>query len=289
MSKEIILKSMATEAAGTVTETAFSALATSVGFPGFVFAGTLVKGLVLGLIENCFNNCNQMTLSRNEKRKLDRVSSMALQTFRERAEEDGVVAWEMNLNMEYFDYAYEVAEHATLDAIKQSETTKIDILGRYYGGQFYKGNTDWQDMHQMITMTSMLTLRQIVVIRLISQGFNEVDENLFIGNPSACVEINRLKDYGIWKIEGAAFEIDESAPIQIKSITATEYASQVAMDLMLNKLSEDDVKRTIESLQLTAKGKPLKVLSPEKLEKATTFGFKDNGLVLPEGISFENN
>ena len=147
-----IAKSVTSEMAGTVTELAFSALVTAAGFPSAAIALPLAKGLVLGLVENCYNDCAQRTLSIRETKKLNRVSTIALETFRELAEKDGVIAWQMNIDSAYLDYAYEVAEHATMEAIKQSEMKKVDLLGRYYGRQFYKGAIDWQDMHQMITM-----------------------------------------------------------------------------------------------------------------------------------------
>ena len=181
---------------------------------------------------------------------------MALQTFHELAEKDGVEAWKLNIDASYAEQAYEAADRFTMEAIRQSESAKVDILGRYYGQSFYKGNTDWQDMHQMITMVGSLTLRQIVMIRLISEGFKGLDRKLFITNPSACVEINRLKDYGIWQTTGAAFGINESVLPSLEDIIATNYVNQVSEALMLEHLSEEDVLRTIDSLKLSEKGEP---------------------------------
>ncbi len=278
-----VVKSIASEVAGSLVECSFKTLAIEAGFPADLFISPLAKGLVLGLVSNCFNDCSEMTLSINEKKKLNRVSSAALQTFREMAEKDGVVAWEMNIDPAYFDYAYEVAEHATLEAIKQSEKKKIDVLGRYYGRQFYKGNTDWQDMHQIITMTGLLTFRQLVMIRLISEGFKGLDAKLFIGNPSACVEVNRLKDYGIWQTAGAALGIDETAPLQLGNIYPTYYSDQVCEELMLDRISDEDVQIVTDSLHLTSKGTPLRELTEEEFKEKTTFKVDGETLILPGG------
>lgn len=285
MPKEIV-KSIAKELVGSASESAFLALVSAVGFPTSALALPFAKGLVLGLVENCFNDCSQMTLSVKEKEKLNQVSSVALQTFWEMAEKDGVVAWEMNINPAYIDYAYEVAEHATLEAIRQSEKKKIDVLGRFYGRKFYMGNADWQDMHQMITMTGTLTFRQIVMIRLISECFKGLNGKLFVGNPSACVEINRLKDYGIWQTEGAAFGINDSAPIQLYIIIPTDYCDFVNEDLMLDAISEEDVKMVIDSLHLTTDGTPQKELTEEQFKQRTTFEVKDEKLILPGGKTY---
>ncbi len=281
-----VSKNIVSEVAGAVTDKTFAALAAAVGFPSLAIAAPFAKGLVLSLIENCFNDCSQMTLSVREKEKLDRVSSVALHTFMELAERDGLLAWEMNIDPAHLDYAYEVAEHATLEAIKQSEQKKIDVIGRYYGGQFYKGSTDWQDMHQIITMACSLTFRQIVMIRLISEGFKGMDSKLFISNPSACVEVNRLKDYGIWQTTGAAFGINESVPIQLDCIIATIYSDEVNEALMLKCISDEDVQRTIDSLKLTEKGTVQPELTEEDFKQKTTFKVKGQTLILPDGKKY---
>lgn len=281
-----IRKNIEKEYIGKGVEMGFAALVTTAGFPAATMAVPLVKGIVLGLLENCYNDCSQKTLSVRETRKLERATTTALQTFRELAEEDGVEAWKVDIDLSYYDYAFEVAEHATMEAIRQSESAKVDILGRYYGRSFYKGDTDWQDMHQMITMVGELTLRQIVMIRLISEGFNGMNGKLFVTNPSACVEINRLKDYGIWRTEGAAFGINESGPLQLCGIIPTIYVNQVNDALMLDKLSEEDIHRVIDSLCLSEKGTNQSMLTEEQFNQRTNLKIEDDKLVLPDGQRF---
>lgn len=281
-----IRKNIEKEYIGKGVEMGFAALVTTAGFPAATMAVPLVKGIVLGLLENCYNDCSQKTLSVRETRKLERATTTALQTFRELAEEDGVEAWKVDIDLSYYDYAFEVAEHATMEAVRQSESAKVDILGRYYGRSFYKGDTDWQDMHQMITMVGELTLRQIVMIRLISEGFNGMNGKLFVTNPSACVEMNRLKDFGIWQTEGAAFGINESGPLQLCGIIPTIYVNQVNKALMLDKLSEEDIHRVIDSLCLSEKGTNQSMLTEEQFNLRTNLKIEDDKLVLPDGQKF---
>lgn len=275
MSNEV-KKNIVTELAGVAVDSAFPALSVAVGFPVGVFVKPLVKGLVLGVIQNCFNDYKERTLSIAEGRKLTREYAEALKTFKDLADKDNVVAWEMNLDESCYDYFFEVAEHMTMEGIRQSEMTKVDILGRYFGRQFYRLTTDWQDMHQMINMAGTLTLRQLVVIRLIVESFGSIEKSFFISNPSACVEINRLKDYGIWKTTGAAFGINESGPIQLAELVPTDYAKQVNEALLLEQISENDVLRTIDSLRLTPNGTPQEVLTKEEYKsQLSNFRVKD--------------
>ena len=104
--------------------------------------------------------------------------------------------------------------------------------------------------------------------------------------PYACVEINRLKDYGIWQTEGAAFGINESWAIQLKSIIPTIYSEQVSNALMLDRLSDEDVKRTIESLGLTTEGERQSIITEEDYKKHTEWQSfdKDGNLQLDNGI-----
>ena len=246
-----ITKNLIKEVTGTFADNAFATLMATLGVPFPSVTLPLAKGLVMGLIENCYNNCAQQTLSVKEKEKFNLVTATAANTFSELAKRDGVDISCCSINEEYYNYAYEVAEHVTLDAIRQSENSKIIILGRFYGSQFYKGNMNWQDMHQIIAMISALTLRQIVMIHLIAHEFEGYDKELFIDNPSACVEVNRLLDYGIWKIRGAPLGTNDSANIQLKNLESTDYAKNVDEAMMLQELSSEDIKRTIEGLRLT--------------------------------------
>ena len=270
-----VSKNIMTETVGDLISIGFSEIAVMAGFPSAILALPLVKGLVIGLIENCYNEYAQKTLSVRESKKLNQVCSTAMRTFRELAEKDDVIAWEMRMNPELIDYSFEVAEHATTEAIRQSENAKVDILGRYYGRQLYTGNQSWQDMHQIISMTSSLTLRQIVMIHLISTKFKDYDQMLFISNPSACVEVNRLKEYGIWKTVGAAFGIDESQPIRLTELIPTAYSHMISRELMLECINETDIKRVIDSLNLTTDGKKPKIFTEEDYNQVATKSYVD--------------
>ena len=278
---EGIIKSISSELASNAIDYSFEKLALSVGFSKIAFLTPLAKGIVLGLFENCFNDYKQRVLSISENKKLEKATKIALQTFKELADNDQVEPSVMRIDEAYIDYAFEVAEHATIESIRQSELGKVDIIGRYYGGQFYKGNLDWQDMHQMITMVGMLTFRQLVLIRLIVEGFPSLDKDLYVSNPSACVEINRLLDYGIWKTNGAAFGINDSGAIQLKQLVHTDYAKQVNEALMLERLTRDDILRTVESLHLSFDGTPQQIVTMDEYRKSREWGsFEVNDGVL---------
>jgi hypothetical protein len=121
-------------------------------------------------------------------------------------------------------------------------------------------------MHQIITMAGTLSFRQIVLIRLINEGFLGIIPEMFITNPSACVEVSRMQDYGLWMTDKVTFKDDASAEIQIKVLMPTAYSKMVGDALMLDKLSEEDIKRTIESLALSEKGEPAEGITKEDFD-----------------------
>ena len=261
-----IYKNTTTEVVGALVDNGFLAIAVAAGFPAAAVLSPLAKGLVVGLIENCYNDYAQRTLSISETKKLNTTSQVALEVFRELSEKDQILAWEISIDPSYEEYAYEVADHVVQEAIRQSEAKKAEVLGWYYGKRIYQGPGDWQDMHQIITMAGTLSFRQIVLIRLMCEGFNGVNPDYYITNPSACVEINRMRDYGLWKTDMALFKTDASAEIQVKFLMPTTYAKMVCAALMLERLSDEDIMRTLESLQFSDKGKPAEGITKESYE-----------------------
>ena len=250
-----------------VTSRGVLLLMSVLGISDITLLSSLAVGAVVGVMSTCHDDIVRRFLSKRESEKADLLTTTAYKTFEELASRDNVCPYAVPMDESQLQYAYEAAEGLMLTAIRQSETTKVEILGRYYGREFYKGSIDWQDMHQMISMTGVLTLRQIIMIHLISTGFQGIDRNQFISNPSACVEVNRLKDYGIWKTEGASFGIDDSEKIQLAQLTPTAYSKMVDEALMLDRLSKEDVERTIDSLRLTDAGDKKELLTREEYEK----------------------
>lgn len=290
--KNNIFRNLISQLAAASTDAAVVAVASQAGLPaGLTLALTkgAFKGIAQGVIQSCYDDVVNRILSSREVEKHDRVFAVAERTFLELAEEDNLASMVVCTEESQFKYAYEVAEHLTLEAIRQSENTKVDILGRFYGSSYYYWKIDWQDMHHIISMVSALSLRQIILIRLINEGFPSIDHKLYITNPSVCVELHRLLEYGVWCTEGAAFGIDNSASIQISSLIPTSYSDSVSSALMLDKISEEDVQRVIDSLKLSEGGIPVDVLTKEDYKANTEWmEIDENGNRIINGGTFGN-
>ena len=272
-----IARTALVQGTGVAVSKGFASLMLAVGFPEAAIFTPFVRGATIGLMNTLYDDVTKRTLSERENEKVDLLSKTSLQTFMELAEKDGVTAITMQIDEGQLQYAYEVSEDLMLTAIRQSQQKKVEVLGRYYGGSFYKGNIDWQDMHQIIMMAGTLTFRQIVLIRLICEGFGGISPELFITKPSACVEINRMQDYGLWMTDIAMFKDDSSAKIQIKLLKPTEYAKMVCDALMLEKLSDEDIKRTLDGLMISDEGEPAEGITKEDYEAATMWHYDEKG------------
>jgi len=282
--KKNAMRNALTQMTGVLTDNAMSDLIMAYDLPAGLtvkIAQAVIRGSMQGVMQNCYDDVIKRQLSSREVQKHLLVFDIAEKTFMELAINDNIDHIAIMMDDSELKYAYEVAEHLSLEAIKQSQDKKIEILGRYYGKRFYQGPADWQDMHQIITMAGSLSLRQIVLIRLIVEGFKDIDPDNFITNPSACVEVNRMRDYGLWRIDMAMFENDSSAGIQIKRLTPTKYTKTVCDALMLEKLSDDDIKRTIESLAISDEGEPAKGLTEEEFVASNSWEYVES----EEGIN----
>lgn len=287
------MRNVLSQLTGAMSDSSFAALVSAYNLPAGLTLGlaqSVAKGTLQGIMQTCYDEIQSMNLSKREVAKHNLVFDIAERTYFELTANDrgNGAQYDIALENAYFQELLETAEHVSLEAIRQSEVKKIEVLGRYYGGEFYKHgpHIDFQNMHQIITMVGILTFRQIVLIRLIVEGFKGLDWNLFINNPYACVEVNRLRDYGIWLTEGAAFGIDESGTIQLKSIIPSRYSDKVYEALMLDRLSEDDVQRTIDSLDLKTEGTPQRMLTEEDYKAQTTWHVEGETLILPDGKKF---
>ena len=270
------------QGAGMVASNGFAALMTAVGFPEAAVLKPLVQGTTISLMNSCYDDMTKRRLSVRENEKVDLLAETSLRTFMEFAERDGVTAITIQIDEGQLKNAYEVSEELMLASIRQSQDKKVEILGRYYGKTFYEGKIDWQDMHQIIMMAGTLTYRQVVLIRLIFEGFKDISPEMFVTNPSACVEINRMRDYGLWMTDMAMFKNDASATIQLRLLKPTEYTQMVYDALMLEKLSDEDIKRTIDSLALSDQGEPAEGITKEDYENNTGMYYDETnqGLVL---------
>ena len=244
------------------SELSVAALADFLGVPlgslGYIVVKNYANFLTNSAISKVYDDIMARRVSQREIEKVNIVIDVAEKTFWELANKDG---WGKDFT--YADYSWEVAEHIMLEAMRQAELNKIKIFGRFYGKSMYEGRTDWNDLHQITSMTGELSFRQLVLIYLINEDFPSINRDMYISNPHACVEIKQLLKYGIWELSGMLFSENNSAPIQIETINKTSFAQVVSDRLMLTSLNFENIKDVIDSLQLKEDGLKVDMLLGE--------------------------
>ena len=163
------------ELSGVTTEHALSEMVAIFNLPAGLslkLVQAVVKSGAQHIMGNCYDDIASRSLSVKEEDKHDRVFKIAENIYWELAEKDNVHSMVIYFDESYIQYAFEVAEHVSLEAMRQSESAKIQVLGQFYGRAFYYCDLDWQDMHQIINLCSDMSFRQLVLIKLICEGFN---------------------------------------------------------------------------------------------------------------------
>lgn len=239
---------------GAGVETLAEPIASVLGLPGSGLAFSAMKALASstsqGLMLSVYDEIKKRNLSTLEHRKHQQVFDVAEQTFWRLAEENGFneAAPPSPLSESEVQYCWEVAEHVSLEGIRQSQLKKLDILGRYYGKLFYEGRTDWDNQHHFISVFGQLTFRQLVFVYLLCNNFPLVDEDAKPQNLYAVSEINHLVDIGLCKTADFRWGgEDKSRPEPLSWYEPTELSHKVYNEFMLQNLPEEDVKKCIDT------------------------------------------
>lgn len=165
---------------------------------------------------------------------------------------------------DYLHATFESAEHIFITAINESQCAKLDVLGKFYAKAIYTDNRNWHNIHQVTSMIDDLTYRQIVMIKLLADNrFAVLDRTIpIITDPDACVEMWKLSDIGVWRMEGMPLGKNTSYPIKCNIIIPTRYCRELSERLMLDTLDSKDIDDVLDSMRVKYLDLP-----PEKPEE----------------------
>lgn len=195
--------------------------------------------------------CRQ--LSDIQLSKLERVckamSATLLELSKADADQNAVVHPETE---DYLHSTFETAEHVFITAINESQWAKLDVLGKFYAKEIYTDNRNWHNIHQVTSMIDNLTYRQIVMIKLLADNRFAVKDRIVpvISDPDACVEMWKLSDIGVWRMEGMHFGKNNSYRIQCDNIYPTKYCRELSERLMLDTLNSNDIDDVFKSMKV---------------------------------------
>lgn len=184
---------------------------------------------------------------------------------------------------DYLHSTFETAEHVFITAINESQWAKLDVLGKFYAKAIYTDNRNWHNIHQVTSMIDNLTYRQIVMIKLLADNRFAVKDRIVpvISDPDACVEMWKVLDIGVWRMQGITLGKNNSYRIQCDHISPTKYCRELSERLMLDTLDHKDIEGVFESMSVgyaeMPPERPTEPETPGKIKKLN-FHFSDYGV-----------
>ena len=267
-----ILAQLSDEAVGNIAPEAIGAL---MGLPPGTTSGVvkaskaLLKGASQTVVLKTYDDMFQRKISKLEAEKIEYSFQKAENVFWNFVDKEGDenAGYTFDKYSPDYESARQAAEGFLMQSMREFERKKLDVLGGFYGRNLYYGNVQWEYIFQTQKMIERLSFRQVVLIRLISERFPEINPELCITAPDACVEVMELINYGIWKAPGAFLSQDNSRPIPLKTLEPTSYAEKLNMELMLDDLEKTDVEHIIKTLKIGESANTNETFSMDELSE----------------------
>ena len=267
-----ILTQLSDEAVDTIAPEAVGAL---MGLPPATASSVvkvskaLLKGTSQTVVLKTYDDIFQRKISKLEAAKAEYSFQKAENVFWDFVDKEGDenAGYTFDKYSPDYESARQAAEGFLMQSMREFEHKKLDVLGSFYGRNLYYGNDQWEYIFQTQKMIDKMSFRQIVLIRLISERFPEINPALCITAPDACVEVMELLNYGIWKAPGAFLSQDNSRPIPLKTLEPTPYAAKLNVELMLDDLAEEDVEHIIKTLKIGESANTNETFSVDELSE----------------------
>lgn len=208
----------------------------------------VAKNIVQGSLEKVHTEFLDRSLTDHQQSKVEQVLSAAQSKYYQMVNQQG---WQLvHPEAEYYvNGVVESIERAVLIAMNEAEQKKITVHGNILGNYFVQ-NSDWTDYHYQAKLIEKFTWRQLVLIYLISNRFPGYSKSSCIHNHTACVEVNELLTYGIWRQKGAPYDTNNSDPISIESLEPTDFAHSLASKMSITDYGEQPIKDVISTLDM---------------------------------------
>ncbi len=244
---------------------------------------TIIVGKTLKLFLNTgvggiFNDFRSRQLSSMQKDKLDDLEKVSLKTVYKMIENNG---WDEShpetalYTQNYIEYAEDLVNNA----INESRQAKRLFLGAYLGSTIYTlnvTNPNWENVYYLSSLINKLTIRQILLLKLISENFDSVNDGyedfMCITDRVAISELKELSSQNMWVGLISYMPNPTHIAIPLKYIVPTELCKNLVSATPMPESLNVNVDEIIKSLELkpfsqsglpiSFKGMMQKVLKP---------------------------
>lgn len=189
-----------------------------------------------------------------QKERVEEINEIAIRTIYDLIEKRG---WE-NSHSEstlYTQNCVEYVEDLYNKAINESRRAKRLLLGAYLGSTLYALNTskpNWNNVFYLSSLIEGLTMRQIVILKLIVEQFNGIDDNeedlICITNKVAISEIKDLESRSMWVGIVRSMPDPTYLAIPLKYMSPTDLAKELVGIIHISDALHEYMKEIISSL-----------------------------------------
>ena len=206
---------------------------------------------VTGVIKDFRNR----QISSMQQDKLNDITSCAIKTIYQLIEKDG---WE-DIHPEssmYTQYFIEYSEDMINKALNESRKNKRLFLGAYLGSTLYALNNsspNWENVFYLSSLIDRLTLRQIILVKLIVDNFKCIEDHnefLCVTNKVAISEIKDLLSLNLWVELFSQQPNPTHIAIPLKYMCPTDLSKELFSSALVPNTIQDVVDETVASLDL---------------------------------------
>ena len=227
----------------------------------------------IGLIQ-VFSDYESRHLSNIQQNKLDDLKKYAIKTVYQLMEEDGY----NDLHPESATYIQNIIEYSEdiIDkALNEARHNKRILLGSYLGSTIYtlySSTPNWDNVFYLSSLIDRLTLRQIILIKLVTNNFDRIEDGedfICATNKVVISELKELEKQNMWVGLISYLPDPTYIAIPLKYMYPTELAKELVDSILIPDSIEQSINEIIKSLDLkpySKRGLPdlLKVMKKTK-------------------------
>ena len=189
-----------------------------------------------------------LQISKYYKERLIHILDIGHDVVKNRAEKEGLFTNPEFLDKE--DAFIDAQLSVIVEAMKDTKRNKDSFYGSLYGSIVFEHNDDWDDQYFSIATLGKLSIRQLVLLKLIIERFSSNDMKVSITNPIISYEMDEMAPLFWYNEKG--FEIKKNIQFRyLGDIVPTSFAMQLYKRLSLETfITEAQVSSVIDQMHL---------------------------------------
>ena len=216
---------------------------------------SLAKSYLEDRVKPLYDDFSDRQLSKFQLERLKNITFQAITTFCKRCKVDD---WNIEHpeSDAYIKFLFESQDHLIYQSLQDAQRQKDILYVSYWGNLIYEHDENWDDQYFIINLLGRLSIRQIILIRLLVDGFPGINTSLAITNPIIVSEFNDLSPL-FWHIE-KGIELNNSWESRhLGNLVVTDFAKNIYTMLDLSEcFTEEMIKEITLQMKLQSTESP---------------------------------